>query len=705
MNQYTYSNCFELINNNNNISDYLFDSSFSNQPINNESDCADYAYYNNHPSFFFQNGNNNDISKCFVINYDKINNNDPDKNKKTAFNTISNLNYDFKNNINLPRYNLKEIYNEDGTYGYQPLDQNKCSSSSNPYKKSFKYFLLKSFSNNYDLDYNKLNKRLNHIKYSLLREYDIANTVYDNAIDPNKKQFFKNNFLVYNPYFKNLYPNKNTVNSNIYNDIVTVFINNTFKYVSTNFFGICISNNLNSNYMYNHIYQNNDAINFYSLNNGKKFIISTSHNLNQDLFYDDVKDENNENYWLTTPGYTNSNKYFRNDFLVSTKYLGLPLSLFKRAWSVDDLSAFTQNKMIFTPKNYDKFELIFQDYVHISFFSFLIEILEMKLKVIFNYETTNYSNNFISHILTLSSTSFITAIDNTMNNEIVAFNGSSQTNGITIDSADILSHLNQNINGGYWFSYYDILYCLYRNKDDAKTYIYKLNSANTEQEKITLQNDVVEKVLIDLLIFNRKYPYPTSGAGGAAGPTVPEDPIPNMESLLWHIKTYMKPQITLYLTPLAEGENYTNKYNNNPNPNYNNPPKNMQTYEMYFDTSTMTPNLIKLIKNIYFGEFRLKHTGTFFDDRIKILNEENNLIMNDINNMRTYIDNIYLHSKLNNIEDYIFNEKSKLNYLFNKNSSAKQKNDDLNFLNNFTLIENVILCIIIFILILFFIKK
>ena len=52
MNQYTYSNCFELINNNNNISDYLFDSSFSNQPINNESDCADYAYYNNHPSFF-----------------------------------------------------------------------------------------------------------------------------------------------------------------------------------------------------------------------------------------------------------------------------------------------------------------------------------------------------------------------------------------------------------------------------------------------------------------------------------------------------------------------------------------------------------------------------------------------------------------------------------------------------------------------------
>ena len=94
---------------------------------------------------------------------------------------------------------------------------------------------MKSFSNNYDLDYNKLNKRLNHIKYSLLREYDIANTVYDKAIDPNKKQFFKNNFLVYNPYFKNLYPNKNTVNSNIYNDIVTVFINNTFKYVSTNF--------------------------------------------------------------------------------------------------------------------------------------------------------------------------------------------------------------------------------------------------------------------------------------------------------------------------------------------------------------------------------------------------------------------------------------------------------------------------------------
>ncbi len=53
MDNYTYKNCFKLANSSNNINNYFYDASNSNQPILNENDCADYAYYNNHPSFFF----------------------------------------------------------------------------------------------------------------------------------------------------------------------------------------------------------------------------------------------------------------------------------------------------------------------------------------------------------------------------------------------------------------------------------------------------------------------------------------------------------------------------------------------------------------------------------------------------------------------------------------------------------------------------
>ena len=53
LDKYIYKNCFELNNKNHDINNYLFDASFSNQPITNENDCANYAYYNNHPSFFF----------------------------------------------------------------------------------------------------------------------------------------------------------------------------------------------------------------------------------------------------------------------------------------------------------------------------------------------------------------------------------------------------------------------------------------------------------------------------------------------------------------------------------------------------------------------------------------------------------------------------------------------------------------------------
>lgn len=672
MDQYTYTNCFELNNNNNDVSTYLFDASFSNQEIKNETDCADYAFYNNHPSFFFQNaknGNNKDISRCFVFNYNKNYNNDENKDKKIASDTINNLNYDFKNNINLPMYNFKEIYNEDGTKGYQPLEQDKCSSSSNPYKKSFKYFLLKSFSNNYDLDYNKLNKRPRNIRHSLLREYKNATYISNIPIDPNKKAFFNEYFDIKNPSFKNLYANNNT----IYNDMITIFINNTFKYVSTNFFGICISNNEQISYDY--IYQTDGNMMFYSFYTAptasgaagggggagtavpSKFYEEPAHRIIKSKI---------PNNWITTPGYNADNKYFNEQFYVSTKYLGLPLNLLRRWCKRQNSLDFINNNM-FTPKNYDIFEKIFQDYIHISFFSFLIEVLELKLE--------SLGNNFIENMLSQGSTddaSFKSYMETLNIGEIhdkVAYK----------DSID-----------NYSFSYLDILYCLYRNNttyilhdntiNKVKTYIFDTITQDTE--RTNLQNDVVEHFLLDLLVLK----YRVSSTYSIDHDTT----IRTINKLIDNTKTYMHPQIKKYLTPI------------DPLPTQ---PEEIQSYEKSIGGGIMNENLIELFKKIYLGDFRLYHTAKFFDDRIRILTDENELIMNDIINMKTYIDNIYLHSKLNNIEDYIFNEKSKLNYLFNKNSSARQKNDDLNFLNNFTLIENVILCIMIFILILFFIKK
>ena len=641
MDQYTYTNCFEL-NYNDDVSSYLFDASFSNQKINNETDCAEYAFYNNHPSFFFQNGkngSNKDISKCFVINYDKINNNDPDKNKKTAFNTISNLNYDFKNNINLPMYNFKEIYNEDGTKGYQPLDEEKCSSSSNPYKKSFKYFLLKSFSNNYDLDYKKLNKRPKNIRHSLLREYKNATHIYGNAIDTNKKAIFNDYFDIMNPLFKNLY----AINSSIYNDIITRFINNTFKYVSTNFFGICISNNDQKTYDY--IYKNSDNMRFYTF--------STTES---ESFYDvptpyKILEEKNTNGWITTPEYNANNNYFNKQFYVSIKYLGLPLNLLKR-WCRYQSEDF-DNDIMFTPKNYEQFEKIFQNFIHISFFSFLIKVLELKLvnlgkpvyiRVILNNHYTNDDTWFINYVKT-----------NPLGNEI--------KNNVTYDVVN-----------NYSFSYLDILYCLFRNNtkyqhgsiEKNKVHLY-LYENNLQDQGTDLQNDVIEHFLLDLLVLNYRVNEAITSISNTATTS-------NIKELIYNTKTYMHPQIEKYLS--------------SKHPLDGSPPTDIRSYEYLISSPpiTMDEKLIELFKKIYLGEFRLLHTEKFFGDRIRILTEEYELIMNDINRMKTYINNIYLHSKLNNIEDYIFNEKSKLNYLFNKNSSARQKNDDLNFLINFTLI-------------------
>lgn len=693
MNQYTYTNCFELNNNNHNIENYLFDSSFTGIPIINENDCAEYAHYNNHPSFFFQNSNNSDNSKCYVFKYNNINSNTNDKNRKTIENNIINVNYDLKNNNNLPLYNLKEIYNEDGENIYQPLEETNCSSRSNPYKKTFKYYLLKSFLNNYDLDYNKINKRLIHIEIPILKEfytYLNANTYErDGGDDLNQKKaanMYKklfDNYRYINPFFKDLYSN-----SDMYNKMIEVYIENTLIYISQNAYGISLQDNNNCVYIYDNYHTDDTYI--YDISN-----TDISYTINMDISHCKIK--------KTRPGYINqespSSYFFIENFYTSINYIGIPLNLLLTySKHISDEGIEEENYLLFTPNKY--FEKDYQNFVLISFFNFLLYLLK-NLLTDEAALTSEQKHNFKQQIITiLQSQDF--------NIDILEQLRISQ-------NEDTNNRLNRkyfgNVANMYSFNYFDIIFCLYKTKEkldeigganlpgysnESVSYYYQgmyESSPFEENNKYLL----VEIFFNYLLVENTRTSLGTRTNSNSYEESNDSVISSGLNAVINNIKIYVNPQIKIFLSA---------------NTNYTHTVYNFKTYlnTVIFTDEQNSPQddfdeTIEMIKKIYLGEFRLLHIESVLKNRINVLDNENRKINKDIKNMKNYIDNIYLHSKLNNIENYIFNEKSKLNYLFNKNSSARQKNNDFNFLNNFILIENIVLCIMIFILILFFIKK
>lgn len=587
MDNYTYKNCFKLANSSNNINNYFYDASNSNQPILNENDCADYAYYNNHPSFFFKNNkdNSNDISKCFVLKYNNIKSNNNDIDKETQINNITNLNYDLNNNKNLPRFNLKEEIDEANG---NAVTKNTCNKTHN----SLTYYLMKSFSNSYDINYNKITKRdkNNYVDYNILNEY--YQSINTDANSDLKKSTLKSNFFTRQPTFNNLYTN-NTYDANyMYYDMISLFINNTLYYSSNN--GIYIS--------IGHILYKTDT------NNNPT---------TTGLDVDDIKMQQGMD-----PS-DNDIRFFKSsNILMYPSYIGLPIEIYNSS---------NPTRPIITPSEY-YYEKDYQYFINIVFVLFLI--VESRDKLGNNKTFANFAN-------------YVNGED-----EYVAYNSDERTN-YSFTYANIHRALVNTSGGDKLFNFDDTLYSDQPELKKAvnkflQLLLYTPNDADTIQEtcrkiKSSLYPDIIDKFLST-----------DDKADDSTGVYKYKD----FKSFYGSMRSHV---------------------------NYN-----------YY---------MNLFRKIYTGEHRLLAIEEFFKERQKILVNENNLIKQDINNMKTYIDNIYLHSKLNNIENYIYNEKSKLKYLFNKNSSEKQKNDDLKFLNNFILTENIIICIIIFILILFFIKK
>ena len=131
--------------------------------------------------FFFKNKNGNDLSKCYVFKYDNIDPNNDNVNKESKINNITNLNYDLVNNKNLPRFNLLEKT----TVDQQPLDNKEVCSN----MKGLHYYLMKSFSNSYEIDYNDIKKRKTNINSYILYNYYI----YLNNHDTTNINKFRNN--------------------------------------------------------------------------------------------------------------------------------------------------------------------------------------------------------------------------------------------------------------------------------------------------------------------------------------------------------------------------------------------------------------------------------------------------------------------------------------------------------------------------------
>lgn len=614
LDKYIYKNCFELNNKNHDINNYLFDASFSNQPITNENDCANYAYYNNHPSFFFQKKNNNnvDVSKCYVYKYENINPNDPNIDKKSQINNITNLNYDLNNNRNLPRYNftLKDT-TESPSGGGDDLDETECNTAG-----SLKYYLMKSFSNSYDINYNDIKKRTykdgksQHINYFILNEYLLK---IDS--DTEKTNKFNNNYVTLRPYFEHLYHN-NIDTPNMYYEMILSFINNTLLYSSFRGIGIEIDKNLYR--------QNDDAS-----------ISANEHNYDGSLNIAHISD-------ITTT-------YFDTNVVAYPIFLGLPEEIFNAHYTENSIGA---SHNIFKP--YEYWEKNIHNYINVIFFIFLIYRLRTKAK-----------ENGLAGGSSESEPTYNALIK--------------QLNNVYSSPLNVPVEYDSDKHQNYSFTYLDVLHCLktYMATESANLFNYR----NINIDKVTI-------FLLHLLVYKKSHSSTIVGTGYLTATDT-------IEIVSNKIKTNIYPDIV---------EKFLSIHNN-----YDEP---IQCFGSFYKLLlgsgfdiTDTSKYIKIFKKMYTGEFRFDIIQSFFINRMKQLEDENTIIKNDIANMKTYIDNIYLHSKLNNIENYIYNEKSKLKYLFNKNSSEKQKNDDLNFLNNFVLVENIIICIIIFILILFFIKK
>lgn len=592
MENYTYKNCFKLANSTNNINNYFYDASNSNQPIQNENDCANYAYYNNHPSFFFKNNkdNSDDISKCFVFKYENINPNNNDIDKETQINNITNLNYDINNNRNLPRFNLKEEI-EDSTGN--AVDETTCNTRNN----SLTYYLMKSFSNSYDINYNKITKRdkNNYVDLVILNEYK----QYTEFNNPQKLSTFRSNFLIYQPTFNNLYTN-NTYDANyMYYDMISLFINNTLYYSSNN--GIPISVHNNGKHV---LYKKN------AVNDGPISTLTEPTDINQGM----------------DPAH-NGISFFKNNIKMYPSYIGLPIDIYKKKYGTNDI--------IISPHYY--YEDQYHYYINLVFVIFLIVKSRDKLDI-------NKNKTFVEF-------------------------------GNYVDGKDKYFEYNIDEGTNYSFTYANIHRALRDTSGGSKLFEFE---ATLYVNKIDLEN-AVNEFLYQLLCKK----------GETDAPDI------KIKTKCANIKSFLYPDIIDKFLSTHDNNNFSSDY------------KYFDFKSFYGEFGYTGPinKYMNIFRKIYTGEHRLLAIEKFFKERQKILVNENNLIKQDINNMKTYIDNIYLHSKLNNIENYIYNEKSKLKYLFNKNSSEKQKNDDLKFLNNFILTENIIICIIIFILILFFIKK
>ena len=603
LDKYIYKNCFELNNKNHDINNYLFDASFSYKTITDVSDCANYAYYNNHPSFFFKNKYGEDVSKCYVLKYDNLNANSSNIDKTSQSNTIANLNYDLYNNKNLPRYNftLKDT-TKTGSSGIDP-DVTQCNNG------SLKYYLLKSFSNSYNINYNNVKKRTykndiaQNINQLILTEYHYY------LLKNNREKIteFVNNYVQLMPYFEHLYHN-DINNTTMYKDMISTYIDNTLMYAFVYGTGLFINKKMPNV---------NGTLFYYDKTNNKpesKTGIKT-----------DKKEHFNIKLNRNTVYKTEEIKYFGNDIYTYPLYLGLPKNLFLyyKYNYPSDSEKNTFDEEFFTPGYY--WEENIHNYINRFFFIFLI------------YELRDRVGNMSWNKMTYA---------NVPSDNVKCY-----------DSID------------YSFTYKDIYTILDKSLPGIKENLYEYKDITDQWVSIFLNN----------LILNGQYPANDS-----------------LFSKL--IKEGIKKEII---------EKFL--YTSSSHASYSDAKTFVTFYRRIYRSSNLNLNTMisytKLFRSMYTGEFRIQLIDHIFVYRTRVLEDENNVIKNDLHNIKTYIDNIYLHSKLKNIEEYIYNEKSKLKYLFNKNSSEKQKNNDLNFLNNFILIENIIICIIIFILILFFIKK
>jgi len=578
MENYTYKNCFKLANSSNNINNYFYDASNSNQPIQNENDCANYAYYNNHPSFFFKKEEDNDISKCFVLKYDNIKSNNNDK--ETQINNITNLNYDLNNNKNLPRFNLKEEFDDTTGHAVYSTD---CSKKPN----TLKYYLMKSFSNSYDINYNKITKRDTGkgVSDSILNEYK----AYITSKYPNKLSTFENKFERSPQTFNNLYISNSDNENYMYNEMILIFISQRLSLIS--YHGIPFSFGG---------YDNKALTNYIKPT-------TTTTEPSYPVFY---------------------NNLFKESFKMYPYYIGLPLGIYKQYAPPIPVDIIENNN--------STIENLIHNYINIMFVIFVTYQARRQLKD--SGKTPSYINLKKNHNYIRYSTYTFTPNPNTKKN--YSFTLDHIYNVIDDNTAERLGD-------GTFKLLFEWNIELFNNQTTLQytvdRFLYRLLS----------------KEPIDHLTTNKT------------------------RDICNAMKKSLYPDIIDKFLSITDNNNAQNMKN----------------------IFSVDPTIINLFRQFYTGEYRLYIIDATFKDTHDILKYENELIKQDINNMKTYIDNIYLHSKLNNIENYIYNEKSKLKYLFNKNSSEKQKNDDLKFLNNFIFTENIIICIIIFILILFFIKK